>query len=86
MYLNLGFSVPNCFSYKKRKKIVLKHQEQEHAARTEILMSSVTRSRHLSLVLHFSKPEVSLAAEDENNATLKTTSQKQGIPNYLCLV
>jgi hypothetical protein len=38
----------------------------------------------LSLVLHFSEPEASLEAEGVNSAMLKTTSQKPGIPGYLC--
>lgn len=49
-------------------------------------MSSAADPGQLSLVLNFSELEVSLIVEDENNATWKTTSQKQGIPSCLCLV
>ena len=49
-------------------------------------MSSVTDAGHPSLVRNFPKREAPPVVEDENNATLKTASPKQGIPSYLCLV
>lgn len=39
----------------------------------------------VTLALHLSRPEVFLKGVGGSNATLKRSSQKQGILNYLCL-
>lgn len=88
MYLNLGFSVLNNFSLKKKKKKGLKTSRAGTCCqgRNNQKCLQVADPGHLSLVLNSPKLEASPVAEGENNATLRTASPKQGIPSYLCLV